>query len=49
MNKRPYPDPEKGSSPSYGDVVLHTVDDKIPLYFWVGAELRFLECSKGRN
>ena len=37
------------SFPSYGDVLLHTVDDKIPLYFWVGAELRFLECSKGRN
>ena len=37
------------SSLSYGDVLLHTVDDKIPLYFWVGVVLRFLECSKGRN
>ena len=37
------------SSPSYGDVLLHTVDDKIPLYFCVGVELRFLECSKRTN
>ena len=39
MNERPYPDPKK-VFPVLWRCPL-TVDDKIPLYFWVAVVLRF--------